>query len=205
MLHKPEVPLAGFGHFTHHWFAKENCYAVKIKPGEFYVTRTNEAIVTTLGSCVSACITDPVAGVGGMNHFILPVNSDNDDVTEQGSATRYGAFAMEQLINEILKFGGKRERLVVKVTGGGQMIPGMSDIGAKNIAFVRQFLAIEHMNILSDDTGGTHGRKVAYLPLQGRLLVKRLPALLNNKLYVAESQFQQVINKSGLSGDVELF
>jgi chemotaxis protein CheD len=200
----PGEPLIGFNHFQRQWFKKEQCYSVKIKPGEYYVTREHEAIITLLGSCISACVCDPVTGIGGMNHFILPEN-DRFQNLAQSETARYGVFAMEQLINEILKHGGQRHRLEAKITGGGQMIPGMSDVGDQNIRFVKMFLQTEGIRLISQDVGGEYGRRVAYLPLQNRLLVKRMPTLHNSRLYVAENKFRHQIEQHNDGSDVELF
>jgi chemotaxis protein CheD len=200
----PGEPLIGFEHFQRHWFTKEQCYSVKVKPGEFYVTRDHEAIITLLGSCISACVCDPVSGVGGLNHFILPEN-DRFQSLDQSETARYGVFAMEQLINEILKHGGQRHRLEAKITGGGQMIPGMSDIGDQNIRFVKMFLQTEGIRLISQDVGGEYGRRVAYLPLQNRLLVKRMPTLHNSRLYQAENNFRHTIDQHNDGSEVELF
>ncbi|WP_206064601.1 chemoreceptor glutamine deamidase CheD [Neptunomonas sp. XY-337] len=199
---EPAPSLIGFEHYHRYWFRKCNCFAVKIKPGEFYVTRSAEAITTVLGSCVAACVRDPVAGVGGMNHFILP---DSDTGGALSESSRYGAYAMEQLINEVMKFGGVRERLEIKVTGGGNMMQGMSDIGALNAQFVTDYLRMEGFHIVSSDLGGDNPRNVAYLPMEGRMLVKKLATLHNSKLLAAEGQYQQRIDTGAVGGEVELF
>ena len=119
----------------------------RLLPGEYYVTRNDEAITTVLGSCVSACIRDPQAQIGGMNHFMLPEDlSFNDDRPADAferQATRYGSYAMESLINDLLKLGAARERLEIKLFGGGRMLASMTDIGARNIAFIKQYLSLE--------------------------------------------------------------
>ena len=200
----PQATLPGFEHYQRYWFRKGECFAVKIKPGEFYVTRNNEAITTVLGSCVAACVRDPVVGIGGMNHFILPSVEAHSSAPLIESA-RYGAYAMEQLINEILKFGGRRERLEVKISGGGNMIRGMSDIGEQNVKFISEYLQYEGLKIISSDVGGIQPRSIAYLPLEGRLLVKKLATLHNDRLMEAEEKFQRKIEAETTAGDVELF
>ncbi|WP_372738648.1 chemoreceptor glutamine deamidase CheD [Neptunomonas sp.] len=200
----PRQTLPGFEHFNRFWLQQRSCFAVKIKPGELYVTNTNEAITTLLGSCVAACVRDPVAGIGGMNHFLLPA-SDDDRVAALSDATRYGAYAMEKLINEIMKHGGRKERLEIKIAGGGNMVRGMTDIGDQNVRFVTQYLNYEGFDIASADTGGEHPRNVVYLPQEGRLLVKKLGTIHNSKLFEVESRLKQRLASSQIGGAVELF
>lgn len=200
----PQPTLPGFEHFNRYWLHQRSCFAVKIKPGEFYVTKRHEAITTVLGSCVAACIRDPVAGVGGMNHFILPASDDNRAATFTDS-TRYGAYAMEKLINEVMKHGGRKERLEIKIVGGGSMVRGMTDIGDQNVRFVMQYLNYEGFKISSADIGGEHPRNVIYLPQEGRLWVKKLGTLHNNKLFEAESKLKKQLASSHTGGEVELF
>jgi chemotaxis protein CheD len=129
---------------------------------------------TILGSCISACIRDTQARVGGMNHFLLaePSGSARD---RYGASARYGAFAMEQLINKVLTRGsGKKSNLEIKVFGGGLINGALNDIGAKNIEFARDFLAAEGYWLASEDLGGTFARRVMFKPYSGRAFVKRL-------------------------------
>lgn len=199
----PQPALVGFEGFRRYWLKKMNCFAVKVKPGEFYVTRNQEALTTVLGSCIAACIRDPFVGIGGMNHFILP--NDGGNQMALSDSTRYGSYAMEQLINEIMKFGGRRERMEVKITGGGNMMPGSNDIGAQNIQFVEEYLRYEGLNVVSSDVGGLQPRNVIYLPAEGRMLVKKLATIHNSKLLAAEGKFQKQIESDQVGGDVELF
>ncbi len=150
----------------------------KILPGEYYVTCDNEVIGTVLGSCISACIRDSIFGVRGMNHFMLPIDQRTEStrsVARQISdATRYGNYAMEHLINDILKQGGKRKNLEVKLFGGARVIDGLSDIGEKNANFVLEYLQIENMPVVAEDLRGEHPRKIIYYPKTGRVRVKWL-------------------------------
>ncbi|MGY8871170.1 MAG: chemoreceptor glutamine deamidase CheD [Pseudomonadales bacterium] len=196
--------LPGFENFNRYWLESRSCFAVKIKPGEYYVTQSNEAITTILGSCVAACVRDPITGVGGMNHFILPF-AESNRATDWSDSSRYGAYAMETLINAVMKFGGVKERLEIKITGGGRMVQGMSDIGEQNIRFVTQYLLDEGFDILSADVGGEQPRNVVYLPQEGRMLVKKLATLHNKKLLAAESNFKNRLAAEPIGGDVELF
>ena len=158
--------LPGFGHINRYWDPHEAGFTAKILPGQYYVTLHEEIVVTVLGSCVSACIRDRVFGIGGMNHFMLPdsggASADAGHGHPMDEAARYGAYAMEMLINEILKNGGCRQNLEVKITGGGRMLANMSDIGRRNIDFVRKFLATESLEVAAEDLGDIYPRKAAH-------------------------------------------
>lgn len=199
----PGPALPGFEDARHFWITKRQRYAVKVMPGDFYVTRNDELIVTTLGSCISACVRDPAVGIGGMNHFILPDLGDLQGVSS--GSNRYGAFAMEQLINTVLKFGGRRERLEIKITGGGKMLGKMADIGQKNIDFIHDFLCTEGLNVISWDVGGQNPRKVMYIPREGRMLVKKLESFNSSHLIEAEVKLRKTLDTQVSGGDVELF
>jgi chemotaxis protein CheD len=148
--------------------------AVKINPGEHYVTRNAaEMIVTVLGSCVAACIRDPVAGVGGMNHFMLP-ESPSGTWGGRSASLRYGNFAMERLVNDILALGGRRDRLEVKVFGGAGMIDG-ANIGPRNADFVEAYLREQGLPIAAAHLRGDHARRIHYFPLTGRVLMQEMP------------------------------
>ncbi len=129
---------------------------------------------TVLGSCISACVRDRVANVGGMNHFLLAEQSGSAR-DRYGASARYGAFAMEQLINKVLSRGtGKKQNLEIKIFGGGKINAALDDVGAKNIEFIRQFLSMEGYVATSEDVGGTYARRVLFKPHSGRAFVKRL-------------------------------
>src|SRR5882757_6843108 len=167
--------LPGFDAIHRFWDGNTRAWTAQILPGEFYVTRTpNEIITTVLGSCVAACIRDPVMGVGGMNHFMLPEAPGRD---LDGLSTRYGGYAIERLINEVLKHGGRRDELELKIFGGGRIIAGLSDIGAANIAFVRHYAATEAIPIVAEDVGHRFARRLRYHAHSGHAVVKRLPML----------------------------
>lgn len=206
---KPPKMLRGFEHVSRFWDRSRKEYMAKILPGEFYVSVEREIIGTVLGSCVSACIRDPVFGIGGMNHFMLPtggvVVNDQWRGTHLNAATRYGTHAMEQLINIILKHGGRRENLEVKVFGGGRILRHMTDIGFRNIEFVREFIKTEGLNLVSEDLGDVHPRKVLYWPLTGRVLVKRLRSLHNDTIVQREESYLHTLEEKPSEGDVELF
>ena len=204
----PAVPPA-FAHINRYWDPHEARFAAKILPGQYYVTLHEEVIVTVLGSCVSACIRDRIFGIGGMNHFMLPNGSGGTagagSVQPMDEAARYGVYAMELLINEILKNGGRRENLEVKITGGGRMLANMSDIGRRNIDFVRKFLATEGLEIAAEDVGDIHPRKVYYLPGTGKVRVKKLRSMHNDTVARREDAYLQDLQKQSVQGEVELF
>lgn len=204
-----EPELEGFKHINRYWDRLNDCYAAKILPGEYYVTVHDEVIVTVLGSCVSACIRDKVFGIGGMNHFMLPVNKEEMSSSGgyMGESTRYGNFAMEQMINDILKHGGMRKNLEVKLFGGGRVLKNMTtlDIGKKNIDFVLQYIRDESLELSAEDLGDIYPRKVLYFPSTGKVRVKKLRSLHNNTIIERETSYRKKIEKAPVSGDIELF
>ena len=202
--------LQGFTHINRYWDTKHDIFAAKILPGEFYVSLHGELITTVLGSCVSACIRDRVTGIGGMNHFMLPDNRDRTtssawENTPVSAETRYGNVAMERLINVILAGGGKRKNLEVKLFGGGKVLSINTDIGGKNVDFVKHYLQIEGFGIEAEDTRGPWPRKVQYFPLTGRVRVKRLNALHNDTLKRREQDYIKKLNEKKVEGKVDLF
>jgi chemotaxis protein CheD len=205
------IPTAipGFEHINRYWDRNMHVNAAKILPGEFYVSLHGEMIVTVLGSCVSACIRDKVRGVGGMNHFMLPMQNEHSSeqwgTNSVSSASRYGNWAMEYLINEILKAGGKRQDLEVKVFGGGQVLSNMTDIGQRNVAFVKYYLAKEGLTISAMDAGGMYPRKVLYFPDTGAVKVRKLKSTRNDTIISREKEYIKDINTQPKDGAVELF
>lgn len=199
--------LPGFENIKRAWHSTYETVASRILPGEYFVTMHDEAVYTTLGSCISACIRDRVSGIGGMNHFMLPVSVSKESwkATDNSASTRYGNFAMEHLINDILKNGGKRQNLEAKIFGGGRIIANMTDVGMRNIAFARDYLETEGLKITSEDVGDTFPRMVVYFPATGKVRVKRLRSLHNNIIVEQESIYLQTIEKKPVSGDIELF
>jgi chemotaxis protein CheD len=181
-----------------------NGTAAKVLPGEYLVTARDIALVTLLGSCVSACIRDPERQVGGMNHFMLPECAAEGPVSE---SSRYGAYAMEKLVNEILKAGGSKRRLEAKVFGGGAVLKGFSvrPVGERNADFVREYLRREDIPIVAEDLLDVHPRKVYFFPASGKVMVRSLthtPAdvVRLDRLY-RERLAQGAVNQ----GSVELF
>lgn len=198
---QPKV-LRGFEHVNRYWDKTRGIWGAKILPGEFYVTIQNELIMTVLGSCIAACIRDKKLGVGGMNHFMLPSTTDTDKLS---SANRYGNFAMENLINEILKNGGRRENLEAKVFGGGKILANMTDVGSRNIDFVKEYLETEHITLISEDIGDLYPRKVAYIPATGKAFMKRLRSLHNETVVTRERDYMKNLEQAPVQSDIELF
>jgi len=195
-------PTRGFEAINHHWDAAANAWVIHILPGEFYVTDGPEIIATVLGSCVSTCIRDRRTGLGGMNHFMLPDDPRKD---KKGDALRYGCFALERLINELVKRGGDRNELEIKVFGGGRVIAAMSDIGRSNVEFVRTYLSDEGLSSEVEDVGGHWARRVRYYPSTGKVLVKHLPMREAANIGTQESDFREKLRNERVAGDVELF
>ena len=181
-----------------------NAPAAKIGPGEYYVTQRNMVIVTVLGSCVSACIRDPTSQMGGMNHFMLPEHGGDPDSPMSGSA-RYGAYAMEVLINNLISMGARRDRLEAKLFGAGRIVPGMSDIGRRNAVFAQEYLRRENIPVLAEDLCRPHPSKVYFFPHTGRVLVKRLKSLKNNTILTREQIYAEHLEKLPVRGEADLF
>ena len=200
-----EPALKGFEHVKRYWDKHQNVYAAKILPGEYYVTRSDECITTVLGSCVSACIRDMKLGIGGMNHFMLPMHRGNDDGSIISDAARYGNYAMEHLINDIISLGGVRRQLEFKLFGGGRIMQAMMDVGKKNIDFVLQYLETEGFKAVAEDLGDVFPRKVIYFPQTGRVRVKKLKSLHNDTILQRESQYMDQLRVQPVQGDIELF
>lgn len=188
----PLQPLPGFEHVRRFFDPNQNCTVVKVLPGEIYVSTQEEQLVTVLGSCVSACIHDPVRGVGGMNHFMLPapVESGSDTwAADSGRIARYGSDAMDQLIDAVLKAGGRRPDLRVKVFGGGRVLPQMSDVGQRNIEFVRRYIAQAGLPLLAEDLGDVFPRQVQFHPRSGLVRVRKLRRRDDVALVAAEYDY----------------
>lgn len=194
-----------FRHINRYWDKKSGMPTAKILPGEFYVTGHDELITTVLGSCISACVRDPKAGLGGMNHFMLPLQSKQSHSNEFGSAARYGNFAMEQMINDILRNGGHRSRLEIKIFGGGKVMKGMTDVGKRNIAFVKEYIELEKINLLAEDVGGMYPRKVVYSPKTGKVMLKKLYNKHNSTIESRDESYFAKISKQKVESDIELF
>jgi chemotaxis protein CheD len=199
--------LPGYEQIKRYWDHHHAGYIAKILPGEYYVTRHDEILTTVVGSCISACIRDSINGIGGMNHFMLPTHvacKNKWEYTNVSVASRYGSFAMEHMINEILKYGGNRRNLEVKLFGGGRIMQNMANIGQKNIEFIKNYIQTEGLTLLAEDLGDIYPRKILYYPVNGRVRVKKLRSMEQSVL-VRENAYRRNLEKQPLAGDVDLF
>lgn len=204
---KDDMPaaLAGFEHIKRFWHPPIKRWLAKVLPGQYYVSKRDEGVATTLGSCVTACVRDPVLLVGGINHFMLP-DDGAQDLTPGSGAARYGNNAMEMLINEVLRHGGQRSRLEIKVFGGGRVMKGVSDVGQRNIDFIYRYLAFEGYGISAEDVGSVHARKLIYFPRTGKVLLKRLKSQLDaEEIQREEAAYQDRIAEKPVAGEIDLF
>lgn len=189
---------ASFFYSDHHF----QYDAVKVLPGEYFVSSDDLVIMTVLGSCISACIWDGKVRAGGMNHFMLP---DGDSADGFG---RYGSYAMELLINEMLKMGARRETMQAKVFGGAQVMAGFTtmNVGERNTKFVLEYLQTERIPVVSQDVLDIHPRKVCFFPVTGKVLVKRLAHSHPETLAVQERRGNAAaLAKTTSGGSVDLF
>ena len=189
---------ASFFYFDHHF----QFNSVKVLPGEYFVSSDQLVIMTVLGSCIAACLWDSRAGIGGMNHFMLP-ESDAADVSG-----RYGSYAMEILINEMLKAGARREYLQAKIFGGAQVMAGFTtmNVGERNTSFVKDYLRTERIPLLSEDVLDIHPRKVVFFPTTGKAMVKRLAHAHPESLLSQERRGNAAsVAQTNSGGSVDLF
>jgi chemotaxis protein CheD len=191
----------GIGAPLHYHDGQFDTRAVKLLPADYYVTHDDVALVTVLGSCVSACLRDATAGVGGMNHFLLPDGECAD------APARYGTNAMELLINALLAAGASRHRLEAKVFGGGNVLKSFSahPVGTRNAQFVIDYLQVEGIPVRASDLMGPHPRKIWFFPATGRVVVRRLPPARDAQVCREEERYQARISATPVSGNVELF
>ncbi len=185
-----------------------DCEAVKILPGEYYVTNKGMMIGTVLGSCVSACIRDRNSGIGGMNHFMLP-NAGSDQNSPVSESARYGAYAMELLVNQLMKMGAIRRNLEAKVFGGGNVLRNLSviNIGDRNADFVRKYLKNEEIRIVGEDLSDRYARKVYFFPLTGKVMVKKIEIVTSSIINMEKDYLESIsVNKpKAVSNDIDLF
>jgi chemotaxis protein CheD len=177
--------------------------AVKVLPGEYFVHHEDVLIMTTLGSCIAACLWDRERRIGGMNHFMLP---DAGGTGADGG--RYGSYAMELLINEMMKRGASRLTLEAKVFGGGAVISGMNtiNVGERNTSFVLDYLKTERIPVVSKDVLDIYPRKVCFFPGSGKAMVKRL-ASSNPEALVAQDRAAaaKAVPAASGGGSIDLF
>ena len=176
-----------------------------VHQGDCRIAGEAQVILSTLlGSCIAACVRDRLAGVGGMNHFLL-AEAPGAGRGAVGVSARYGAFAMEQLINGVLSRGtGVKANLEIKIFGGGRITPGLDDVGGNNIAFVHQFLKDERYPIAGEDVGGSFARRVLFEPFSGRLFVRRLDSTANAGIALTEQALARR-QSAGRPVEIELF
>jgi chemotaxis protein CheD len=181
-------------------------HAVKILPGEYFVTNGDKMIVTVLGSCVAVCLRDKAIGIGGMNHFLLP-NDGNNETGLLTESARYGVYAMELLINHLLKMGASRNCMEAKVFGGGNVLRGLklNNVGQRNATFVLEYLHNESIPVVAKDLLDEFPRKVYFFPDTGNVLVKKIKTLHNTTIMDRESEYRMRVKFTPKSGDVELF
>lgn len=201
-------------HFNRFYHPQKEKHIVKVLPGGLYCTkRSDELIATGLGSCIAACVWDEFAGVGGMNHFLLPFDSQTQIHSWQpdslvSTASRYGIHAMEMLLNSLIERGAKRRNIQMKLFGGAQMLGRRSMIGEKNVAFILNYVEQEHLHVVAHDLGGLEPRKVMFEPLTGKAWLKRIPFTEVHRLQHQEEKYAHQLDKEShrkRDDDVELF
>lgn len=196
---RPKLPgQASFFYFDPHF----QYNAVKVLPGEYFVSNENLVIMTVLGSCIAACLWDSRMRVGGMNHFMLP---DGDSLDVSG---RYGSYAMELLINQMFKLGARRETMQAKIFGGAQVMHNFTtmNVGERNTDFAINYLRAERIPVISEDVLDIYPRKVCYFPSTGKAMVKRLAHSHPEKLVAQDKQGNAAtVAKATRGGSVDLF
>ena len=180
-------------------------WMVKVFPGEFYVTsKADEVLVTVLGSCVSACVRDARAGIGGMNHFMLP-HSQAGKWAGDMQSTRFGNFAMEKLINELMKAGCSRDSLEIKVFGGGNVTDTNNLIGTENSEFILRYLEAEGLRCIAQDLGGQLPRRIHYTPTTGKVVRRLLGTSESSAVARDENEYVRRLSTRSTGGDIQLF
>lgn len=181
------------------------CHAVKILPGEFYATSDDTMIVTVLGSCVAACLYDPINNIRGMNHFLLPSDEGRSSIVSESA--RYGGYAMELLINKMLKLGAQRQHLVAKVFGGGNVMKGFvqNNVGERNVDFTFDYLKREHIPVIANDVLSDYPRKVYFSANEGVVNIKKIRSLHNTTILDRESEYRLRLRQSKGNDNVDFF
>ncbi len=185
--------------------AATNTWMVKIFPGEFYITANpEETLVTVLGSCVAACIRDPRIGIGGMNHFMLP-QGRSGGWGKDAQSTRFGNFAMEKLINELLKAGCSRDSLEIKLFGGGNVTDSNIAVGTGNAEFALRYVEAERLRCVAQDLGGRFPRRIHYSPADGKVVRRLLGRDASGAVMREELEHAQRLSSRAPAGEIELF
>ncbi len=200
--------VPGFEHVKRLWDSKLHAFKANIKPGEFYVTTSGEIISTVLGSCISVCVRDRTSGIGGMNHFMLPQQGAHHDAWDNSvvsESARYGDWAMEKLLNALYKLGAMKNRLEIKVFGGGNVLDCMTtNVGEQNIKFAKEFLKREGFAIDALDVGDIYPRKVVFFTKTGKVKLRKLTSQTKTLLEQENRYAKRIISKPG-DGEIELF
>lgn len=182
-----------------------NDETIFVLPGNHFVQMSGQnSISTLLGSCVSACIRDTTSQAGGLNHFLLPVQDSSES---NGQSMRYGVYAMEVLINDLLKSGSKKVNLQAKIFGGAKVIStsAATTVGTENSDFVREYLKSENIPIVAEDLGGDTPRRIYFYPHNGKVSVLKVVSIESNQIREREQEMRMAALKQKKSGDVELF
>lgn len=201
----PQAPpaLRGFESMGRYWDGQLKSWVATVVAGTFYVTNHDETLATVLGSCVAVCVRAPERGLAGMNHFMLP---HRDHRRADTAAMTYGAYSVERLINEMVKYGARRSDLEIKVFGGGNVISANTRIGDLNIEFIRSYLSTEGLPIVAEDVGGPWGRRLRYRSGTGRARVLRLESLETRRVSAEERALARTLeSEAHKRTDVELF
>lgn len=183
-----------------YWNEVRGLWVLPVPMGECRTSSDPRAILSTmLGSCVAACVFDPARKIGGMNHILLPTTQfDNPE-----QASRFGCFAMETLVNSVMRWGGRRSELRVKLFGGARTLQSGADIGARNVEWVRRYLELEQMKLVSSDVGGGWARRVEFFPTTGRVRVLRLEN--TERLRRRDRKRRQRLSHPPTDAGIELF
>lgn len=178
--------------------------AIKLLPGEYFVTKRDMVLVTVLGSCVAACIRDRVTGIGGMNHFMLPDDKSDSPVAP---GARYGVYAMEMMINQLLKAGAQRANLEAKLFGGGNVLRGftVTNVGERNVEFALAYLKNENIRIVAKSLLDIYPRKIYFFPSTGKVMLRKLHQPNNDTIIEREAEYGSRLKYADIQGDVELF
>ncbi|MDR3494344.1 MAG: chemoreceptor glutamine deamidase CheD [Ancalomicrobiaceae bacterium] len=196
---------AGAVRFHRQFDHRYGAQMVRVLPGDFYVTDApDEMIVTVLGSCVAACVRNPWNGFGGLNHFLLPAGL-LDEGEDDDRGLRYGDFAMEALINAVLKSGCQRQELEIKLFGGADVLGGISQVGSKNAEFAIEYLRNEGLEPVVSDLGGRSGRRIHYCPTTGKVQRLLLQRRIELEVVRDEAFYASRIANAPIEGTIELF
>ena len=201
MMSNTAEPTTGFENINCFFDVSLNKHVAKILPGQYYVSYGQHVIGTVLGSCVSACARDKTSSLGAMNHFMLPDSEGDPSAVDRPH--RYGAYAMEHMLNDLFRRGVKRENLEIKIVGGGAVMSPTSKVGERNIQFVREYLRNEGFTIAAADVGTSFARQVIYDVTNGRMRVKHIDSIESVRL--AEAAYREEVTTNKPASEIELF